>query len=405
MSSGKLRNGIIKRGNTYSYTIRVTDPVTGVSRPRWVGGFKSESAAKKARDEARVAAERGKYIDRNDITVTDYLRTWLANHALEIKPKTQEDYRAIIERYLVPRLGHMRMQAVRPVTISTFYATLLREGGVAGRPLSARTVSYVHSVLRKAFNDAVLIDQILDSNPVERAKRPRAEVTQLRHPVWDAKQLRLFLDEIAEHRLLPFFRLAAYTGARRGELLYLPWSNVHLEGDDPYVLINGAITIVRGHRVEGTTKTGRSRRVSLDPGTVKVLIQHREQQAREREQMGPQWPSGDWVFRMESGKPLRVDLPGELLRAAIKEVNLAAHEPRSQADDQKPTLLPIRLHDLRHVHATLLLKGGVPVHVVAARLGHADPAMTLRVYAHVLSDQGASAASTFAALMDRPKDD
>lgn len=400
MANGKVRNGILKRGSTYSYTVRVTDPVTGVSRARWVGGFPTEAAAKKARDEARVAVQQGRYVDRNAITVEAYLRDWLAVHALAIKPKTHEDYRAIIARYLVPRIGRMRMQAVRPVTISTLYATLLREGGRSGAPLSPRTVNYVHSVLRKAFNDAVVVDQILDSNPVERAKRPRPEISQLRHAVWDARQLRLFLEALGDDRLMPFFRLAAFTGARRGELFYLHWSNVHLDADDPYVLIEGSITIVRGHRVEGTTKTGRSRRVSLDQRTVDILRAHRDRQEKEREQLGGAWPGNDWVFRLESGQPLRVGVPGALMRATIRSANENASAKERESTEVGPGLLPIRLHDLRHVHATLLLKAGVPVHVVAARLGHADPAMTLRVYAHVLSDQGASAASTFAALMD-----
>jgi len=128
--------------------------------------------------------------------------------------------------------------------------------------------------------------------------------------------------------------------------------------------------------------------VSLDPGTVEVMRGHAEQQAKERELVGPSWPMDpDRVFRMEAGTPLRVDYPGEVLRATVKRLNESAPLPA------------IRLHDLRHVHATLLLKAGVPVHVVAARLGHRDPSMTLRVYAHVLDDQGTSAAARFAELM------
>lgn len=383
MTTGKLRDGVVRRGSTYSYVIRMTDPVTGVSRPRWVGGFATEAAAKGARDRARLDARRGDYVDRNQVSVQDYLREWLAAHALEIKPKTVEDYRSLIERYVIPRIGRMRLQAVRPATISTLYATLLREGGHDGGPLSPRTVSYVHSVLRKALDDAVLTEQVLVSNPVARAKRPRTEAPQLRHEIWDAEQLNRFLNLLADDRLLPFFRVAAFTGARRGELLHLRWRDLSLDGSDPHLVINGSTTIVRGHRVDGTTKTGRSRRVSLDQGTVQVLHDHRERQLWEAERLGPAWPGGDQLFRMESGKPLRVDRPGEVMRAAIASGNM----------------LPIRLHDLRHVHATLLLTAGVPVHVVAARLGHADPAMTLRVYAHVLTDQAAGVAETFAALI------
>ena len=294
----KLRDGVIRRGETWSYVIRVTD-ASGVSKPRWVGGFATEDEAKAARDEARVSARRGQLVHRNQLTVEAYLRSWLEGHALEIKPKTHEDYRSLIERYVVPRIGRMRVQSVKPATLSTFYATLRREGGATGQGLSPRTVNYVHSVLRKAFDDAVNIDQVIAVNPATRAKRPQVEGVKQVHEVWDASQLSLFLDEVKADRLYQYFRLAAYTGARRGELLFLRWSSVVLDGDDPHIWIRGATGIVRGRRVEGTTKTGRVRRVSLDAGTAQVLRDHAERQAKERELVGGSWPGGDWVFRME----------------------------------------------------------------------------------------------------------
>jgi hypothetical protein len=82
----KLRDGVMKRGHTWSYVIRVKDPETGVSKPRWVGGFATEEAAKAARDENRVKAHRGEYIDHNRITVAAYLADWIDSHAMEIKP-------------------------------------------------------------------------------------------------------------------------------------------------------------------------------------------------------------------------------------------------------------------------------------------------------------------------------
>jgi hypothetical protein len=131
----KLRDGVIRRGKTWSYVIRVTD-ASGVSKPRWVGGFATEEEAKAARDEARVAARRGQFVHRSQLTVEAYLRSWLEGHALEVKPKTHEDYRSLIERYVVPRIGRMRLQSVKPSTLSTFYAALRREGGVSGQGLS-----------------------------------------------------------------------------------------------------------------------------------------------------------------------------------------------------------------------------------------------------------------------------
>ena len=126
-----LRDGVMKRGATWSYVVRVTDPETGRSKPRWVGGFPTEVAAKSARDEARVAARRGEYVDRSGMTVAEYLREWLAAHTVAVKPKTLSGYREDVER-VAPRIGGMRLQDVRPATISNLYRELLEAGGRDG---------------------------------------------------------------------------------------------------------------------------------------------------------------------------------------------------------------------------------------------------------------------------------
>ena len=386
---GALRDGVIRRGATWSYVIRVTDS-NGASRPRWVGGFPTEQAAKNARDDARVAAARGQYVDRSNITVERYLTEWLEAHALEVKPKTHEGYRYLVTKYVTPHIGRQRIQSLRPSTVSAMYRTLLAEGGVDGSPLSPRTVEYVHAVLRKAFNDAVVTEQLLPTNPVERAKRPRHDARPRRETVWGSDELRAFLGSAAEHRLFAFYRLAAYTGARRGELLNLRWEDVRLDAPAS-VRIRGTVSVVAGRRVEGTTKSGRERTVSIDAETAEVLRRHRKMQDEDRVVAGDSWVGGSHVFRMQIGSPLYPDTVTALMAKLI-----AGHN----TSQPKEALRPIRFHDLRHTHATLLLRAGVPVHVVAARLGHREPSITLRVYAHVLDDQATGAADAFVRAMD-----
>lgn len=370
----RLRDGVIKRGGTWSYVIRIADPQTGLSRPRWVGGFASEAAAKSARDQARMKARRGEYVDRNVITVRGYLEQWLDVHSLETKPKTLSGYRWVTERYVIPRMGSLRMQAVRPVHVSGLYRDLLDGGGRNGRPLSRSTIDAVHRVLRKAFNDAMNSEQIIDSNPVLRAKRPRKAAAEV-DEVWTPGELGRFLDHASSHRLFAFFHLAAYTGARRGELLNLAWSDIDLAGRS--IVIAGSAAVVDGRRIAGTTKGGCRRTVSIDPLTVRVLQAHRSRQAQERLLIESDWPDSDLVFRTAFGKPLYPDIPSQLMPKLIEQYNRA---------NPGKTPRRIRLHDLRHVHATTLLLAGEPAHVVAARLGHADPSVTLRVYAHVIQD-------------------
>src|SRR5215831_3103540 len=151
----QLRDCVIKRGSSWSYVIRVRDPATGVSKPRWVGGFETEEDAKAARDEARVQARRGGYVNRSALTVAAYLAEWLEAHASTVKPKTLAGYRHDIEHYIVPRIGRMRLQALRPAMISKLYRDLAEHGGRDGQVLSATTISNIHRTLRKALADAV----------------------------------------------------------------------------------------------------------------------------------------------------------------------------------------------------------------------------------------------------------
>jgi integrase len=380
----RLRDGVIKRGGSWSYVIRVPDPATGVSRPKWVGGFDTEEAAEAARDEARVRARRGEYVNRSTFTVADYLAEWVEAHASTVKPKTLAGYRHDIDHYIVPRIGRLRLQALRPAVISKLYRDLAEHGGRDGRPLSATTISHIHRTLRKALADAVDVEQLLAANPAARSKRPRSTAAEPVQ-VWTADQLRRFLDATRSHRLFAFYRLAAYTGARRGELLYLRWSAVDLDAAE--VTFGGSTAVVRGQRVEGTTKGGRSRTISLDRDTVAILREHRRQQTEDRLAAGPAWTeTGGLVFVTRWGEPLYPDTVTALMTKLINRHNRSATKPLPHA----------RLHDLRHLHATTLLLAGVPVHVVAARLGHADPAVTLRVYAHVLREHAAGVGDIFA---------
>jgi integrase len=363
------------------------DPATGVSKPRWVGGFDTEEAAKAARDEARVRARNGQYVNRSTSTVTDYLAEWLEAHATTVKPKTLAGYRHDIEHYVVPRIGRMRLQALRPAVISRLYRDLADRGGRDGRALSATTVSHIHRTLRKALADAVDVEQLLATNPAARSKRPRSTSSEPIQ-VWTADQLGTFLAAARSHRLFAFYRLAAYTGARRGELLYLRWHALDLDAAE--VTFGGSTAVVRGQRVEGTTKGGRSRTISLDRETVAVMREHRRQQVEERLAAGSAWnDNGGLVFTSRWGEPLYPDTVTALMTKLINQHNKSATPPANP-------LPHARLHDLRHLHATTLLLAGVPVHVVAARLGHADPAVTLRVYSHVLREHAVSVGDIFA---------
>ena len=141
--------------------------------------------------------------------------------------------------------------------------------------------------------------------------------------------------------------------------------------------------VIAGERVNGTSKSGRTRIVSIDDETVAVLRQRKADPAAEQLKAGDSWrgTKDGYVFTTGWGEPI---YPYTVTSLMTKLIRANERLPRA------------RLHDLRHLHATTLLLSGVPVHVVAARLGHADPAITFRVYAHVIRSAEAAAADIFA---------
>ena len=166
------------------------------------------------------------------------------------------------------------------------------------------------------------------------------------------------------------WRVAVTTGVRRGELLGLRWRGVHLSADSGTLEVEG-------------TKTNTSRRsIDLDPATVAMLRTWKREQAEEYIGLGAGRP--DLVFTLGDGR-----------RVSEKHIFLWFIELRERA-----SLRHVRFHDLRHAHATHLLRQGVPVHVVAKRLGHANPNITLSTYAHVVPMQQAEAAAKFAAMFE-----
>lgn len=206
----------------------------------------------------------------------------------------------------------------------------------------------------------------------------RAKGPEMR--VWSPDALARFLASIEGNRNEVLFRLMAMTGIRRGEVVALRWSDVELAGHR--LTVNQAATVIDGEEVVAVPKTRRSRRViDLDPETVAMLQRHR---ARQREQflmLGVSATASDRVFTNELGEPLRPNSVGQAFRRLVDAAALPV----------------IRLHDLRHTHATHLVMAGVNVKVVSERLGHSSVSFTLDTYGHVMPGQQAEAAAAAAA--------
>ncbi len=374
----KVKDGIAFTGKSWSYVLRIPDPITGRTKPKWVGGFDSEDSALLARDEARVSLRRRTYVPPSERTLGDFLHNWLHKiHKQQLKPTTFHSYEKIVRNHLIPGLGAIRLSDLKPSDIQRFYTETLSKDGGNGKPLTPRTAQYAGSILKKALKYAVEVEGVLSFNPASRVPLPKTS-PEVPTP-WSFGELREFLDSARDHRLYFFFRLSAYTGARRGELLALRWSDF----DGKAITISKSRAIAgKGVVEQNTTKGGKGgqRRVALDPETIQQFTEHRKRQIEERLLMGSSWIETGYVFVQETGEPLDIGTPTHLFKKLSERAGLRG----------------IRLHDLRHLHATELLRLGEPLHVVSDRLGHKDPMVTATIYAHVSNEQGESASNTFA---------
>jgi integrase len=202
---------------------------------------------------------------------------------------------------------------------------------------------------------------------------------------WTPEELRVFLGAMAGHRLKAAYLLAATTGMRRGEVLGVRWSD--LDVARRRLAVRQTVTSVN-YRIEfGTPKTARSRRsIALDSGTVTALLQHRARQAVEREAVSWRYQDNDLIFAKLDGSPIHPDYFSQCFDRTVAKLDV----PR------------IRLHDLRHTHATLGLAAGIPPKVMSDRLGHATVAFTLDIYTHAIPQMESDAADQMGQLIFGP---
>lgn len=312
---------------------------------------------------------------RFDEWLHDY---WLPVVETRVKRTTLHSYRTAVQHHIVPKLGGIQLGQLTSQMINGLYQQLLVNGNVkTGAGHSPATVLNVHVVVRKALGDA-LDAGLIPRNPAEKVKPPRPETQSEELRYWIPFELRTFLEICDGHRLEAAFHLLAMTGARRGEIAGLRWVDVDLDG--ARITIRQALLSVGREVYVSSPKSYRGRTVDLDRGTVEQLEAHRERQVRARAAFWGDWQNTGYVFTKRDGSPLN---PRTLSQAFVWLVDNSG-------------LPRIRLHDLRHTHASIAVKAGVSIGVVSERLGHASPEFTLHRYIHLLPGMQREAADIIA---------
>ena len=372
------RGSVFKKDGAWAFRIDVgTDLVTGRRRQSLRQGFSTRKEAEAALAKHAHAAATGGVVAKSSQKLSEYLDDWLVTQRQRLRATTLTSYDDALKRVRTG-LGNVPLQALTPMQLEKFYAELVDLGSKARIRLSPKTVRNTHTVLRKALADAERLGLIY-RNPAASARPPSAARPEF--TTWSSDEVKEFFAAVADDRLFGAWVLLATTGMRRGEALGLRWKDVDF--DAAQLAVVQTLTAVDAKPVFSPPKTVKSRRtIYLDAQTVLVLKEHRKRQREERLAAGEAWDaSGDLVFRDELGRLVHPDWFSREFRRLLASTGLPH----------------IRLHDLRHTHATLALKAGVHPKVVSERLGHTTVGITLDLYSHVTPGIARDAADAVAA--------
>jgi integrase len=357
--------------------------------------FLTRKAAADFLGDVNAAIRKGVHTLPNNTTVGVWLDQWLAG--LRLAPSTMASYRKNVRLHLKPALGQIQLSRLTGSRISALYRDLERNGRQdhqAGTGLSPTTIRYCHTLLKSGLSAAVR-QGLISVNPADRATPPAAREAKAQAPemrTWSGPQLGDFL-AWADTEALPdatAWRLLAFSGARRGEVLALRWRDLDIEVGRVSIRRSVGVVHNKGESpqiLEGPTKTGRERVVDLDPQTIAALRSWRLARA------------GLDLRLARDDALIFGNLEGEHLHPGRFTHRFGVHVARYRRQLSQDGPPAIRLHDLRHSHASVLLAAGVPVKVVSERLGHTTVTITLEIYQHVMPGMQAEAAAKFASIV------
>lgn len=392
-SAGTVSPYTLTSGET-RYRIAYTLPVPGgAAQRKFKKGFVDAKAAEDALDAIRVDIRRGDHIEVSRDTLDGYVATYF--DSLRVKPSTMDAYRRHYTNHVSPTLGRRKLSDITTTDLNSLYRQLERSGrkdhGHEGEPLSAATVRHVHAILVQVFS-AVVADGFRRSNPATARNINPPTLREAAAPemtTWNAEQARQFLawSKDSDDYLYLAWHLLLATGMRRGEVLALRWRDVDL--------VRGRISVARSVsyvKIDGRKETrytppksGKTRVVDVDAGTVAALIDYRERIRALLPQM------------VEPNSPILANRYGHTLNP--ERFSVQFQERLTKARKALPDLPKIKVHELRHSHATMLLVEGTHPKVVQERLGHATISITLNIYSHLTESMQRGAADTIGGLL------
>jgi integrase len=326
----------------------------------------------------------GRLVDAEEMTTGEYLRQWLVVAKDQTGAATFNGYRILAEKYLIPALGRIKLAKLRPLHVQGIYAELCRTDATGEKvAATANTRKAAGVVLGIALRNAVRM-KLIPSNPAADVKKPRGAFREMLFMT--PPQAKRFLEAARQSRNFALYATAIGTGMRQGELLGLTWPDIDFDGGT--LDVRRSLSQVKSEFIVKEPKSRSSRRsIALPQFVLVALRDHRAAALKAGHITQP-------IFCASTGAYLRRSNVLRNFRAVVKRANADTQKAAGDANaelDQIPAEL--RFHDLRHSHASGLIAAGHSIKAVSRRLGHADIAMTLKVYAHLMPDDDAKLAS------------
>ena len=370
------------RGSTWTGYWFTTDPATGKRKQHSKGGFRTKVAAQEHLNDVLGKVQTGAWTPDKKITVGELLTEWrAAKKSQGLRATTLSQYRNVVDSWLVPHVGAVQVAKMSPSQAQQLVEVLRVRGARNGAPLSARSVQ-LSVVVLKAATAWAFETGLVGRDPLAGFRRPRAAAGKGAGEAWTAEEARAFLASVSDDRLKTAWTLLLTRGLRRGELAGLRWDAIDLEAG--ILQIIRTRVLVDGKPVDSIPKTETGRRaIPLDSSLVASLRSHKTRQKTERIATGPAWSDQGYLFTDELGAPLHP----ETFSTRFESLAAAADLPR------------IRLHDLRHTAASLMLASGENVKVVAELLGHSSPTITQTIYQHVMPGMSEGAGERLSAAL------
>lgn len=341
--------------------------------------FDTKRDANRALNEHKVKMDKGTQVMPSEYAFAQWLDYWYDNIIVpQIEETTAYGYRGMIENYLKPQLGEIRLQKLTARDIQQYYTWLMDE-----KKLSPNTVIKHHNLLTNTLNAAER-QEYITKNPMRAVSPPKKRQREAKF--YTPEQLGILLAKAVGTRLeLPVF-ICAYLGLRRGELCGLRWSDVDLGHQT--ITIENTRTQAGKKEIEKGTKTASSTRTLSLPETLcDMLKAAKEHQQACRAEYKNAYDDNDYVIVMEDGKPFRPNYLSELFGKFL-------------ADNDLPKIV---LHELRHTFASLSNQAGIPAYNIGKALGHSTPATTQKIYTHLLDQTHTQAVEGVAAIADEAR--